>query len=473
MLYIQPGDDYARICIPHITKPYNLRAQILHDHHDATFCGHLGTTKTLNTVSRKFYWPGLTKDVKDYVRSCNKCQLNKASNISYGLHQALPIPPHRWHTVTIDFAGPFVPSGEGSWDMVMVIVDKLTKRSHFIPSKQTDKATDVARRFFDGVVRLHGMPSVIVSDRDPKFTSLFWSTLFERFGCRLAMSSANHPQSDGQTERMIRTLKEMLRSSISHRQDDWTDALGALEFAYNNSIHPSTSLSRFELDLGLHPKTPYSLLIEPEKDVEAVEDFIQNLEALQHQAMEALQKARDSQTDAVNKNRPRPQEFKVGDLVLLSHKLLRTAASRVAGARNLRGKYSGPFQITKKVSPTAYQLDLPAHIRIHPTVNIEYLKEYHPSPSRFGAREAPSNPDPILTTDGVEEFEVERVLSHRFHPRNGYSYLVAWKGYALHDATWEPESNLTNTKEILDEYLRSNGLNRSSPKHTARRSRRS
>ena len=99
---------------------------------------------------------------------------------------------NRWHTVTIDFAGPFVPSGDGNWDMVMVIVDKVTKRSHFIPCMQADTAPDVARRFFDGAVRLHGMPSVVISGRDPKFTSLFWFNLFERFGTRLAMSSANH-----------------------------------------------------------------------------------------------------------------------------------------------------------------------------------------------------------------------------------------------------------------------------------------
>lgn len=109
----------------------------------------------LNTVSRKFYWPGLTKDVKDYVRSCNKCQANKASNISYGLHQALPIAPHRWHTIAIDFAGPFVPSAEGAWDMVIVVVDNLTKLSHFILSKGVDTAPDAARRFFEDVVRLH------------------------------------------------------------------------------------------------------------------------------------------------------------------------------------------------------------------------------------------------------------------------------------------------------------------------------
>ena len=356
--------------------------------------------------------------------------------------------------------------------MVMVVVDKLSKRTHFIPSMQTDRATQVARRFFDGVVRLHGMPSVIVSDRDPKFTSLFWSTLFERFGTRLAMSSANHPQSDGQTERMVRTLKEMLRSTISPHQNDWTSKLSALEFAYNNSIHPSTGLTPFELDLGFHPKSPYSLLLEPERDVDSVEQFILNLESLQHQAIEALQRARDAQTAVVNKSRPRPQEFKVGDLVLLSHALLRTAASRIAGAKKLYGKYSGPFQITRKISPTAYQLDLPANVRLHPTINIEYLKPYHSSDSRLGQRDVPTNPDPILTSENVEEYEVERILAHRRHGRSGWAYLVAWKGYAMHDATWEPEANLENARDIVNAYLDSkNMVDRSPP--TARRSGRS
>ena len=472
LLFIQPGEEYARICVPNITKPYNLRAQILHDHHDADICGHLGTAKTMNAVARRFYWPGLTKDVKDYVRSCNKCQLNKSGPKTYGLHQALPIPPYRWHTVTIDFAGPFVPSGEGAWDMCMVVVDKLTKRAHFIPSLQTDKATHVARRFFDGVVRLHGMPSVIVSDSDAKFTSLFWSTLFERFGTRLAMSSANHPQSDGQTERMVRTLKEMLRSTIDHHQANWSEKLSALEFAYNNSTHPSTGLTPFELDLGFHPKSPYSLLLGPEREVDSVEHFILNLESLQHQAIEALQKARDSQTQAVNKNRPRPQEFRVGDLVLVSHALLRTSISRTAGSRKLRGKFSGPFSIIKKVSPTAYQLDLPANIRIHPTINIEYLKAYHASDPRLGQRDAPTNPDPTLTSGNVEWYEVDRILAHRRHGRTGWAYLVAWKGYAVHDATWEPEANLDDARDAINAYLDSDNIDDRSPP-TAKRSGRS
>jgi hypothetical protein len=231
-------------------------------------------------------------------------------------------------------------------------------------------------------------------------------------------------------------------------------------------------LTPFELDLGFHPKTPYSLLIDCGKEVDAVEHFIDNLEALQHQATECLQRTVDQQTASVNKNRPRVTEFRVGDSVLLSHKLLRTAASRVAGSKKLRGKYSGPFKISRKVSPTAYQLDLPANIRIHPTVNIEYLKPYHASPAHLGQRDAPSDPDPVLTADGIEEYEVDRVLAHRYNAKNGFSYLVSWKGYALHDATWEPESNLENATATLDEYKRSSGFSRTSVRHNTRRNNR-
>jgi hypothetical protein len=246
-----------------------------------------------------------------------------------------------------------------------------------------------------------------------------------------------------------------------------------LEFAYNNSTHPSTSLTPFELDLGFHPKTPYSLLIDSQKDVDAVETFIQTLAALQHQAWKALQKARDAQTQVVNKNRSRPQSFAIGDMVLLSHKLLRTSASRVAGFKKLRGKYSAPFKIVKKVSPTASQLDLPANIRIHPTINIEFLKEFHERPARLGPREAPSIPDPILTAGGDEEYEVERVLAHRYHPAQGYSYLVCWKGYGLHDATREPESNLENAGEAVNAYLNSLSISKTASTDTRRFNRRS
>jgi hypothetical protein len=107
-----------------------------------------------------------------------------------GFHQPLPVLPSRWHTVTMDFAGRLVTSGEGSWDMVLLVVDKMTKRVHLIASKQKETAVDTFQRFFEGVVPLYSLPETIVSDRYPKVTSLFWKSLFDRHGTKLAMSSA-------------------------------------------------------------------------------------------------------------------------------------------------------------------------------------------------------------------------------------------------------------------------------------------
>ena len=144
LLFQQPGNDFSRVCVPNVTIPENLQLCIIRDQHDVVTSGHLGNAKTTNSVCRYFHWPNMTKDIKDYVRSCLSCQLNKPGNKSYGPHQPLPTPPGRWHTITMDFAGPFVRSGEGQWDMVMVVVDKFTKRTHYIPTKQTDTAEDTA-----------------------------------------------------------------------------------------------------------------------------------------------------------------------------------------------------------------------------------------------------------------------------------------------------------------------------------------
>jgi hypothetical protein len=136
---------------------------------------------------------------------------------------------------------------------------------------------------------------------------------------------------------------------------------------------------------------------------------------------------------------------------------------------NLRGKYSGPFTIVKKVALTAYRLDLPSNIRIRPTINIEYLKPYHTGDARLGQRDTPSSPDTILTYEGIKEYEVDHILAHRAHGRSGWAYLVACKGYAMHDATWEPEANLGIAREAINAYLDSENIDDRSPP-TARRS---
>lgn len=447
ILFRSPSSSLDRVYVP---DHENLRRDLLHDYHDAQLSAHLGYVKTLNNISQRYFWNNLARDVRTYCKTCPSCQRNKARANSgpTGMMQPLTMPPKRWHTVTMDFAGPFVASGEGDWNMVMIVVDKLTKRVHFVPAKNTDKAPDTATRFFDSVIRLHGMPRVIVSDRDAKFTSLFWRALMSRFGTRLAMSSAYHPQTDGQSEVMVRTLKEMLRHYLSHSQKDWTHLIPVLEFAYNNSVNASTGLTPFELDLGYHPVTPHT--VDSDLDVAATESFIEQQQALLNSAFERLQKSQANQAEQYNKTR-NSKEFAENDLVLLSTKHTHPPFLQSTGSKKLRSKYIGPFRITRKISPTAYELDLPAHIKIHPVVNVEYLKTFHQSPVEFGDRVAP-RPEPILNEDLEPEYEVQEIRGHKFDKRGKLRLLCHWAGYEDHDDTFEPEENLSNAQEMLDAY---------------------
>lgn len=353
----------------------------------------------------------------------------------------------------MDFAGPFVPSGEGKWDMVIVVVDKLTKRCHFVPSKSTDAAPTTAKRFFDSIVRLHGIPAIIVSDRDAKFTSAFWKTLFERLGTRLAMSTAYHPQTDGQSERMVRTLKEMLRSVVGYRQDDWTDHLAAAEFAYNDSVHPSTGLTPFELDLGYHPRVPMSKLLEGVQEVASTSQFLEKLEALQHFAFEKLERARQQQAESENKNRPKPVLFQPGELVLLSTKHTNPPFMKHGGTKKLKPKYTGPYMVTRRIGATSYELDLPANMKIHPVVNLEYLKKYHASPDRFGTRSAPPSRPQLL--EGAEPFQIGELRAHRISRGGRLEYLTHWAGYNDFEDSWEPEDHV---RTALADYWKRLGL---------------
>jgi hypothetical protein len=247
----ESGSRLSRIVIP---NHKDLRLNILHDYHDSPSSGHLGTHKTMHNITTRYFWNNMSRDIPSYVRSCISCQRNKVGHHEQlGKLQPLPIPPQRWHTVTVDFAGPFVVSGDAKWDAVMIVVDKLTKRAHFIPNKVTDEAPMLAKRFFNEIVRLHGMPKVIISDRDARFTSIFWQTLFKNYGTKHALSTAYHPQTDGQTERMVRTLKEMLRHYVSNSQHDWTDHLASLEYAY---VRNRLWRSRTEQDLSHRGRIP-------------------------------------------------------------------------------------------------------------------------------------------------------------------------------------------------------------------------
>ena len=188
--------DQERLCIPCGL----LRTQILYDHHDMPVAGHQGIERTFEAIHKLFYWPKMNHDVRQYVKSCDTCQRIKASQqVPAGLLQPLPIPAQPWDQVSMDFITQ-LPKTRSGFDAIVVFVDTFSKMVHLVPTKTTATAPDTAKIFFDHVFKLHGLPKSIVSDRDAKFTSRFWQSLFKTMGTRLAMSTAFHPQTDGQTE---------------------------------------------------------------------------------------------------------------------------------------------------------------------------------------------------------------------------------------------------------------------------------
>ncbi len=427
-----------------------LRARLLREAHDVSVSGHLGRDKTAERLSRHYYWPRMMATVAEYVRSCPACQVHKASTSApLGLLHPLPAPEHRWESVSMDFIAPLSTTKSGH-DAMMVVVDRLTKMIHAIPTTVTATAQQVARLYFDNVFRLHGLPTSVVSDRDPKFTSEFWSALSKLTGTHLAMSTANHPQTDGQTERANRTLIEMLRAYVTPHHDDWDEWLTPVEFAYNDSVHATTGHTPFFLNTGQHPHTPLSLassssIPSSTAQPESAEAFLRRMAQHIERARLLIQRAQAKQSSQVNQHR-RDHTFHKGDKVLLlsSHFASGSPSVLVANAtRKLLPVAFGPFTVKEVVHQNAVRLSFPqawSRAKIHPVINVSHVKPWVVS-AQFPDR-VPPPPPPLTHIAGVPVFTIERFLAHRVH-RGVSQYLVHWQGYDPDtEATWEDESNL-------------------------------
>jgi len=441
--------DSDRLYIP---ADAALRTRLLHECHDVPTAGHLGKDKTIEQVKRRFYWPRMDSDVLQYVRTCDACQRNKPSQQSTpGLLQPLPIPDHPWQQVTMDLITQLPKSRQGN-DAIVVFVDKLSKMVHLVATKTTVTAPQLAEIFWSTVVRHHGLPSSIVSDRDPRFTGHFWRALWKCLGTQLTMSTAFHPQTDGQTERANRTLEEMLRSYVSFQQKDWDEHLVAAELAFNASKHASTGFTPFYLNGGREVSVPLDLAIEEARTTRQPDAAarIQRLHRDLEAAKEHLLTAQKRQAHHADKHR-REMRFQVGDDVLLS-----TAHLKILGAGDRTAKftykYIGPFKIKRVVNDNAYELDLPAQLQIHPVLNVSRLKAYHDGRVAFPLRtRADTRPPPATTSSDGDEYEVESILAKRGKGART-EYLVRWKGWPLWESTWENQRSMATAAQSVSEF---------------------
>lgn len=415
----------GKIFVPRETR--SLTLQMCHDH---KLAGHFGVRKTSELVSRSFWWPGWRRDCKEYVASCPPCQRNKGRNAkSWGLLRPLPIPERPWSDVSMDFIVDLPASG--GFTTIFVVVDRLSKMAHFLPMKGTPSALETANIFLKEIIRLHGVPKNIVSDRGVQFTSKFWRELCKALNIKVCLSSAYHPQSNGQTERTNQTLEQYLRCFCSGSQDDWASLLPYAEFAYNNSVHAATNQTPFWANCGFHPTFLSNDV--PEIAVPAVHDRIASLQANFQRIQDMLQRAQTDYKEQYDRGRRENPTFKLGEEVWLSTTNLKLSVP----SRKLGPKFIGPFPIKRIINPVAMELALPKTYRIHPVFHVSLLKPV--MDSTFPERG--ELPPPPVRVDGENEFEVESILNCRKKGRQ-LQYLIQWKGYPPEDNSWEPAKNL-------------------------------
>jgi len=299
--------------------------------------------------------------------------------------------------------------------------------------------------FLQNIVRLHGLLKEIISDRGSVFTSKFWQQLLSQLQIKSNLSTAFHPQSDGQTERLNSILEQYLRVYVNYQQDDWHSLLPLAEFAYNNTEHSSTQKTPFFSNYGFHPLIHFSP--DPDSCSTPSYELTKRLSEIHEQIKFSIQNAQKSQEVYYNlHHRPTPV-YEIGDLVFLCAKNLSTNRP----SKKLDHKNLGPFKILQKIGSHAYKLELPASMKVHPVFHVCMLL---PPPQLPDIPNRNTEPPPPVQVDGQEEFVVERILNSR-HYRGKLQYLVSWKGYPdPSDQTWEPSTNFDEDQDCILEFHR-------------------
>jgi hypothetical protein len=426
----------------YVPKDDELRCRLLEAYHDAPAAGHPGRWKTLELVSRNYWWPGMSRYVDRYVSGCDRCNRTKTfPSARAGLLLPNQIPDRKWGIVTADLITELPPCK--GMDAIMVAADRLGKRAHFTATTSNLSSPGLAELYLHNVWRHHGLPDGMISDRGPQFVSNFMRELNRLLGIKTSPSTAYHPQSDGQTERINQDLETFLRMFVNQRQDDWVDWLPIAEFAYNNRVHSATRQTPFMMEYGFHPRTG----ADPRRDVkvEAAGQFATRMKEIEDEAKAALEKAADDMARFYDVHRKAAPEYQVGDEVWLDGRDLRTTRP----TKKLDDKWYGPYKIEQMVNRNAFRLKLPPQLRIHPTFHVSKLRRF--VPDTIPSRKAPPAPPPPVLRDGEVEYEVERIEDSRIW-RGHLQYLVKWKGYPPSDNTWEPQTAVRNAPELVNEF---------------------
>ncbi|KAD3640528.1 hypothetical protein E3N88_29751 [Mikania micrantha] len=409
---LEDNDYGKKIRLGRMWVPRNgdIRSRILDETHKSRYSVHPGATKMYQDLRKDYWWPGMKFNVMQYVNRCLTCAQVKAEHQKpYGYVQPLE-----------------------------VIVDRLTKSAHFLPIRETYTSERFSELFVKEIVTRHGVPVSIVSDRDTRFTSRFWKQFHDAMGTRLNISIAYHPQTDGQSERTIQTLEDMLRACIIDFGGSWDDHLPLMEFSYNNSYHSSIGMPPYEALYGRRCRTPVCRGEVGQKEMgnkAAVIDMAEKLRVIKAR----MKAAQDRQKSYADKRR-RPIEFDVGDRVLLKVSPWK-GIIRFRKRGKLSPRYIGPFQIKARVGKVAYRLDLPEELNgIHPTFHVSHLRKC------LADEQAHVPLEDIEVDDRLNYIEepvaIVDTKEKQLRNKTVRQVKVKWKHRKVSDTAWETEGEM-------------------------------
>jgi hypothetical protein len=410
----------------------------------------------------------MKKDITNYITNCPSCLQNKRNYQSpEGLLQPLPILLRTWEHITMDFLTKLPETSQGH-TAILVVVYRLSKRAHFLATRDNDDAVATTRTFLDNIFKLHGMPRSITLDQDGCFVSTFWKKLCGLLGTKLRMSTTKHPQTDGQSERTIQTLEEYLRSFISYNQKDWDQKLSLAEFAYNASTFDTTKLTPFQVDNNHQPYTPTALLAMPENEVFApktkqllktinttlttCQNTLKTLKlqllppkpenptTLKQIARANATKAQETMAHYANKTQ-KNVTIKVDDYVMLSTKILEQKQYTSRPNHALSAQFIGPFKVTRQITPVTFELHLPGYYQLKHRFHVSNLCKCH-QPSRS----TPAYTDFIskLATVPITKISGQCI-------NNGiYEYRVEWENTKT--SHWVPAKHLEQANQLILQF---------------------
>lgn len=443
-----------------------LRQNILRKNHDDLMGGHYGIDKTVEILKRKYHWPYLRRDVHEHVSRCPPCQLNKIRRHKpWGELVPLPVADTAWRHFSLDFVTDLPTSRDAQgneYDSILVLVDRFSKYVRYLPVSKTITAQGVADLLLRQCFLKQGPPDTLLSDRGSVFTSQFWSDICYHLRIDHRLSTAFHPQTDGQTERQNQELETFLRIYMNYQQDNWVDLLPFAEYAYNSKQHSGHGYCPIKVAFGTDPKgfdgVPDEHWLrrpDPRWAGEGPSTALRRQAAGRLEGWgEVWEAAKASLEHAQTQNQKwydgkrTSRSFAVGEQVLLRAKNITTRRP----SKKFDARYLGPFTVNARVGKLAYRLGLPpAMSRLHPVFNVTLLEPWNTPTAESNFR--PGNiqiPNNIATGD---RYEVEGIMDQRHTQARGQEYLVKWLGWPIEDSTWEPTANLDHCEEILGEYL--------------------